>query len=336
MVYILDDEALRVAVVGMGKMGLLHAGLLNVLPGARLVAVCEKNKLMRRFLARMLRNVHVVDDVYALEDMDLDAVYVTTPIYAHYAVAHAVAGQKLARHMFVEKPLTACYSDSRRLSEEAHVLGGVNMVGYLRRFMVTFMHAKKLLDRDAVGRVEAFKVEAYSSDFHDVAGKAVKANSGVLAELGSYAVDVARWYFGDFIVESAFVESRLNMGVEDAASFRLKSVKHQLTGEFQVSWCVPGYRLPQVTVKIKGSRGTLEVDDDEVRVEKQDGEAKVWYRPDLHDTVDYWLGAPEYCREDAYFLHAAKTGETATPNFDEAAEVDKLLEEIRHKAREPS
>jgi len=37
------DKKLRVAVIGLGKMGLLHAGILSVLPDVELVALCEKS-----------------------------------------------------------------------------------------------------------------------------------------------------------------------------------------------------------------------------------------------------------------------------------------------------
>lgn len=43
MVRVLSGEGLRVAVVGLGKMGLLHASILNVLSNVKLTAVCEKS-----------------------------------------------------------------------------------------------------------------------------------------------------------------------------------------------------------------------------------------------------------------------------------------------------
>ena len=39
------------------------------------------------------------------------------------------------------------------------------MVGYLRRFCVTFRKAKNLLCENALGEVSSFKAYAYSSDF---------------------------------------------------------------------------------------------------------------------------------------------------------------------------
>ena len=46
----LKDKTVKVGVVGMGKMGLLHCGILSVLPGVELVGVCEPAKLTRRIL----------------------------------------------------------------------------------------------------------------------------------------------------------------------------------------------------------------------------------------------------------------------------------------------
>jgi len=44
------EKELKVAVVGFGRMGMLHAGILNFLPRVKLAAVCEKSGLIRRFL----------------------------------------------------------------------------------------------------------------------------------------------------------------------------------------------------------------------------------------------------------------------------------------------
>lgn len=37
------DVQVKVGVVGLGKMGLLHAGIVNSLPGATMTSVCEKD-----------------------------------------------------------------------------------------------------------------------------------------------------------------------------------------------------------------------------------------------------------------------------------------------------
>ena len=50
---------LRVCVVGFGKMGLVHSGVVNALDGSERVAVCESDSLLRRIGARLFKGVHL-------------------------------------------------------------------------------------------------------------------------------------------------------------------------------------------------------------------------------------------------------------------------------------
>ena len=84
----MSDRKLRVAVVGLGKMGLLHASLLNTLPDTQIVALCDKSTLMNIVFKKVFskKDIAVVNDLEKLSGMDLDAVYVTTPISSHYPI----------------------------------------------------------------------------------------------------------------------------------------------------------------------------------------------------------------------------------------------------------
>ena len=53
----------RVAVVGLGKMGLLHATILSTVDGAELVALCDKSLFIRRFIKRIFPGIRVVADM---------------------------------------------------------------------------------------------------------------------------------------------------------------------------------------------------------------------------------------------------------------------------------
>jgi len=50
------DKKVRVAVVGLGKMGMLHAGILGVLPNVELVALCEKSRIIRKFSKKVFNS----------------------------------------------------------------------------------------------------------------------------------------------------------------------------------------------------------------------------------------------------------------------------------------
>ena len=331
---VLSDEPLRVGVVGLGKMGLLHTSILNVLPKAQLTAVCEKSALIRKLARRLLRDVAVVDDVAEFSDLDLDAVFVTTPTSSHYSVAKLLYVNKLARHLFVEKPLASTYLQSKNLCDLAALNGGVNMVGYLRRFYVTFKKAKALLDQGLVGEVSSFTVNALSSDFCGVVdgGKASIARGGVLRDLGSYAIDLALWFFGDLGVKSAKIESLTGAESEDVAKFVVQRAFNGVQGEFLVSWCAEGYRVPEVNLLVRGTKGLLEVNDDKVSLSPNNEGKIVWFRHNLSDSVGFWLGNPEYYREDDYFLEAILSHSMAEPCFKTASNVDHLIETVLEEA----
>jgi hypothetical protein len=65
-----------------------------------------------------------------------------------------------------------------------------------------------------------------------------------------------------------------------------------------------------------------------VKLELQNSAPSKWYRHDLNDNVPFWLGLPEYYREDLHFVKSL-VGETkAEPDFFSAAKVDKIIEDV--------
>jgi len=321
-------ESLRVAVVGLGKMGLLHSSILNILPDVQLKALCDKSRMMRRFMKKIFNGIHIVDDVEKLADMDLDVVYVTTPIQSHYPVLKIIYLEGICRNLFVEKTLASSYEEARELCEFAARFGNANMVGYTRRFAVTFNKAKALLQQDAIGEVSSFKAHAYSSDFvGDKTNPTTRASrGGVLQDLGCHAIDIALWCFGDLMVDCADVTSPVDDDFEDSVFFRVKN-SNGLQGEFTISWCMTDYRLPEIGLSISGSKGIINVNDDKLEL-RRNGKSSVWHRHDLQDNVFFWLGGPEYYRENEHFIDSVLRGRNAEPDFDTAAKVDKIIDEV--------
>jgi len=310
----------------MGKMGLVHSGILNVLPDVELVAMCEKNGMIRRFAKKLFRNLDIVDGLDKLEGFDLDAVYVTTPIPSHFPVAKAILENNISRNLFVEKTLAQTYAESKQLADLAQGLRSITMVGYLRRFYVTFNKAKELLREDAIGKPESFQAYAYSSDFLELEkeNKASSIRGGVLRDLGCHAIDLALWFFDDLAVKPD--EARINNQAGDLANFKVEG--SEIMGEFDVSWRKENYHLPEVGLSVAGSEGRLSVNDDQIRLVQLNGKSLQWYRHDLNDNVPFWLGLPEYYREDLHFIKSLRGETMANPDFRSATRVDKIVDEV--------
>src|SRR5215831_16702196 len=80
-------STLNVGIVGLGKMGLLHTGILNSVDNVKIIAISEKEKLIAKYLKNSLPYVKVYEDYERmLETEILDLVYITTPIASHFPI----------------------------------------------------------------------------------------------------------------------------------------------------------------------------------------------------------------------------------------------------------
>jgi predicted dehydrogenase len=325
-------DKLKVAVVGLGKMGLLHSSILGVIPSVEVVALCDKSFVLRRIAKKLFKHSVVVDDVEKLRDLSLDCAYVTAPIPAHFPIVNDLYSKSSICDVFVEKTLASSWNKANQLCALFEKNNGVNMVGYMKRFSVTFSKAKNLLDENVLGELESFKGSAYSSDFAN-SKRASKGLSrgGVLSDLGSHIIDLALWFFGDFEVENAMIKSLVDEASEDEVSFRVKRLN--LTGEFDISWCKDNYRLPNFALTVQGSKGSLAVNDSNIVLESPGKKPSILYRPALNDNVGFLLGEPEYFREDEHFIKSILNGDKAEPSFRTASKVDYIIDNVKKEAQ---
>jgi predicted dehydrogenase len=317
----------RVAIIGLGKMGLFHASLLNTIPGVKLVAFCEKSRLIRHFARNIFAGVQIVDNVSNLSEISLDAAYITTPPSSHYAIVNTLFTKGICRDVFVEKPLANNIAESKEINNllTGAGVGSINMVGYNRRFGVTFRKAKEIIEEGVLGKPVAFEGYAFSSDFQSGVSSGENAQrGGVIKDLASHAIDLVIWYLGSISIDSV-VSRQVSGSAIDAAVLRVSCGK-VLQGQIRASWIEPDYRLPEIGFVMEGDKGlVLTVNDDKLEIRDKSGERKVWYKHDLKDTANYLLGSTDYLREDEAFIGAISSRKTLEPNFSTAQKVDGII-----------
>ena len=322
---------LKVAIVGLGKMGLLHASILNVIPDVEVVALCDTSSVLIRLAKKLFKKSKLVNDVNKLADLDINTIYVTTPIPSHYPILKTIFSMRLIQNIFVEKTLASNWIESNELCKLSTKFGSVNMVGYMKRFGVTFNKAKQILLEDVIGNLISFTAHAYSSDFSKVKQASNKSMSrgGVLSDLGSHVIDLAMWFFGNLEVNSARIDSMNYSGSEDIAHFEVKNSK--LKGQIHTSWCMDNYRMPAFGLQIKGTHGSLNVTDYSVELDLKNKARSTWFKQDLNDTVNFLLGDSEYYRENKFFVDSILKGTNSEPSFTTASKVDYLIDQVRQK-----
>jgi len=318
-------------------MGLLHASILHTFPDVELVTVCDKSALMSRLYKKVFSSVgvNVINDFEKLSGSDLDAVYVTTPISPHYPIIKGLFAKGITRNIFVEKTLSSNYNQSKELCELAKKVGGLTMVGYMKRYSVVFGKAKQLLMQGNLGEPQSFKAYAFSSDFLGLTkeSKSSAPRGGAVRDIGCHIIDLSLWLLGDFEVRDLVSCTKTGLDCETSVSFKVMNSDGK-GGQFDVSQCVPNYRLPEFGCIIECPKGRIDVNDDRLFLTLVDGTQKTWHRQDLKDNVFFALGETEYFRETREFVDSLIENRKCEPSFDTASKVDSIIDEVRKEVAE--
>ncbi len=313
-------------------MGLLHASLLNTFPETQIVALCDKSTLMNKVFRKVFykKDIAIVNDIDKLSNMELDAVYVTTPISSHYPIIKNLYSNGITRNLFVEKTLALNYSQSKELCGLSKKTDGLTMVGYMKRYSAVFGKAKQLLMQGNLGAPQSFKAYAFSSDFLGLTeeSKSSAPRGGAIRDIGCHIIDLTLWLLGDFEVGNITSCTRTGVDCETSASFNVMN-SVGMGGQFDVSQCIPNYRMPEFGCSIECLKGKIDVNDDRLILTQADGTRETWYRQNLNDNVYFALGETEYFRENQEFVNALKGKQKCEPSFDTASKVDYVIDEVR-------
>ncbi len=124
------SKPLKIGVVGIGRMGSLHAKLCGGVDSVELVAVCDVDEA-RGMAAADKYGCTLVHDVAAMADA-VDAVIVAVPTGLHKEVGGFFLEKGIPT--LVEKPLASTVKDADALLEAAEKGGAILHVGHVERF----------------------------------------------------------------------------------------------------------------------------------------------------------------------------------------------------------
>ncbi len=125
---------LRIAIIGAGHLGRIHAKLLSQVDGADLVAVCDPMPEARNQIHRQFETATFADYRDCIGRIDAAVIAAPTPDHAEIAKTLLKAG----KHLFVEKPLASDATDARRLAMLAAARRLTLQVGHVERFNPAF------------------------------------------------------------------------------------------------------------------------------------------------------------------------------------------------------
>ena len=144
---------LRIAVIGAGRIGKVHAATVAAHPQAQLVLVCDPDIDAAQALAGPLGARASADATEAFSSGDVDAVVIRLPPPPLHA-EHVLAAARAGKAALVEKPVAPSVETARALADELATFEHPPvMVGFQRRYDPSIAKAQRLAAEGRIGRV---------------------------------------------------------------------------------------------------------------------------------------------------------------------------------------
>jgi myo-inositol 2-dehydrogenase/D-chiro-inositol 1-dehydrogenase len=301
---------LRIGIVGVGRIGRMHAELLErQVPGAAVSAVFDAHPPSARDTAARLgvATAETAHDVIQAPDVDAVAICSPTDTHADLIVAAAQAGKAI----FCEKPVSLDLAEVDRALAAVRTAGVPFQIGFNRRFDPAHASVAAAVAAGTIG--EPHLVRITSRDPAPPPLDYVKHSGGLFLDMTIHDFDMARYVTGSEVVE---VFGRGAIRVEpgfaeaddvDTAVVLLTHADGCLTTIDNSRRAVYGY---DQRVEVFGSGGMARSDNPAAHTGTVATAEGV-----VHTTLPYFFldrYVPSYVREWEAFVEAVRAG-TAPP-----------------------
>lgn len=284
------------------------------------------------------------DPMAVIADDDVDAVLIATPTYAHRELV--LAAIEAGKPLLCEKPLAPTFATVRTLCEAVATSGTVAQVGFHSRFHPLFNQLRSFVGSGELGRPMGYVLrdDQYfpSGDF--VPGHSSwrqrrrEAGGGALLEHSIHAADLVTWLFGP--AHRVYCASRHVLGydVEDTAALTVEHASGVVGSLVTVFNGVTGREERRLEVFFE--RAAIEITSNFLVGASEDSfllqhPARPAEQLDLGRLREAFFESMGIDRRDFIFylyaadrawVHAARDGVVARPNFADALAAHGLVE----------
>ena len=321
-------EPVRIAVVGLGYWGPNLIRNLHELPEAEVKWACDaRQETLDKIGARFPAIERTTAFAEVLEDPDVEAVVIATPVSTHYDLARRAlcAG----KHVLVEKPLTTSSVEAEELADLATERSLTLMPGHTFLYSPPVNLIRDLIRRGELGEIYSISMSRVNLGLH-------QSDVSVAWDLGPHDFSILRYWLNESPTHvSALSRGCIIPGTPDVAfinlEFESKTIAH-----VELSWLAPS-KLRRTT--IIGSSKMVVYDDTSVepvrifdtgvmlRDPESFGEYKLTYRTGdiVSPRVD--VAEPLY-REMADFCASIRDGVIPRSSCEVGLDVVRMIEAV--------
>lgn len=339
----------RLGMIGTGGMGIDgHLAAYRKSPHVAVVAACDIDP---EHLARAAEQ-YAIPATYAdyhdmLDREVLDAVDVVTPNNSHAAISLDAMSRKI--HVLCEKPLGLNRQQAREMEAVARKTELIAAVNFSYRNVPAARFIKEIIKSGEIGDIHHVIATYNQGWLVDPSSPRVwrlskeMAGTGVLGDLGSHLVDLARWWVGEFRAVlghlKTFVNSRPlpdgsgygRVDVDDAASIMVEFENGATGSLFCTRFAFA--RSNTQRAEIYGTKGGL-VYENERPNEIQFATGQLMARSHQYAILPV-PGSIVNTRTTTMqqFVDDVARGRSTTANFEDGAACQEVLDAVEESAR---
>src|SRR4051812_45348872 len=325
----MNHDALRIGLLGAGRIGRIHGLNVAANPRARLVALADASPAAAESLAGAT-GARVADVEAIIGAKDIDAVMICTPTDTHADLIEAAA--RAGKAVFCEKPVDL---DSARIEACLAVVRGAGaklMIGFNRRFDPSFAALRRRIGAGEIGEVEL--VTILSRDPEPPSADYAARSGGLFRDMMIHDFDMARFLLGEdptevHAVGSCLVDPAIGAaGDVDTAAVLLKTASGKIAQISNSRRATYGY---DQRIEVHSSRGLLSSGNRHATtVEHADADG---YRHD--PALPFFLEryAEAYREELDSFVSATLDGAPLSPNGEDGLRAQLLADAATQAAK---
>ncbi|WP_127904380.1 inositol 2-dehydrogenase [Solirhodobacter olei] len=196
---------LRIAVLGCGRIGRMHAENVNSHQRAQLAGVFDVIKEASSSVAQKLgvREFDSAEEIFASADVDAVLIATSTATHADFIEQAVAAGKPI----LCEKPIDLSLARVRACAAKIAVSDVPIMLGFVRRFDTGHSAVRRAIESGQIG--DLHQVTIVSRD-PDIAPDAyIEVSGGIFRDMTIHDFDMARFILGEEIETVTATGSRL-------------------------------------------------------------------------------------------------------------------------------
>ncbi|GLR67133.1 inositol 2-dehydrogenase [Acidocella aquatica] len=321
---------LKIALIGAGRIGRVHAANLALLENAQLTVVSDAIEAAAIDLAGRYGVRATTDAAAAIASPDVDAVLVCSSTDTHAEMI--LAAVRAGKPVFCEKPVDMSADGIRAVLAGVAAAKGMLMVGFNRRFDPNFREVQNRIANGAIGNVEL--VSIISKDPAPPPVSYIARSGGLFRDMMIHDFDMARFLLGEEPVEVHAVGSSLvdpaigEAGDVDTAAVLLRTASGKIATITNSRRATFGY---DQRIEVHGAVGMLSVGNQHVTTVSEANTRG--YTADVAQLFFLERYNEAYRAELAAFIDCATTGKAPSPAGEDGLRAQMLADAATESVR---